>query len=236
MVQGTGGARVRNVAAVGICAECSERFEYWTCGQRPKLCRSCSLTHAWCSGCKRSAPHGEFLPSQLRKGRCRECCTRPRVQYACGSCSAEFMGRRSRSAVVLCAECEQREKWCSRCDRVLPLDGFNVSREKRTGRVTHCRDCASTQNGTDEAKLRRNARKFGLTAAEWEAMRDAQDGVCAICKTLRGHKGLVVDHDHATGVVRALLCGPCNITLGLMLDEPERLRAAAEYLELHART
>lgn len=226
---------MRNTAGIGICAECGEQFEYWSCGQRPKLCTPCKLTYAWCAGCKRSAPHDEFQRKQIRGGRCRACCARPRVQHVCGSCSVEFMGKRSRSAVVLCVECERREKWCPRCDRVLPLDGFNVARGKRTGRTAHCRSCHSVKNGTEEAKLRRNARKFGLTVAEWEAMRDAQDGVCAICKTLRGHKGLVVDHDHTTGVVRALLCGPCNITLGLMLDEPERLRAAAEYVELHSR-
>ncbi len=58
---------------------------------------------------------------------------------------------------------------------------------------------------------------------------------CAICVRPPYPAGsrLVVDHDHGTGHVRALLCSPCNAALGLMGDRPERLEAAARYLSLH---
>jgi hypothetical protein len=68
-------------------------------------------------------------------------------------------------------------------------------------------------------------------------MNDAQAGVCAICDlperaTRNGvPKRLAVDHDHATGAVRALLCSRCNLAIGYMEDCPARLRAAADYLE-----
>jgi hypothetical protein len=41
----------------------------------------------------------------------------------------------------------------------------------------------------------------------------------------------VVDHCHATGKVRGLLCHNCNRALGLMQDNIENIKRAADYLE-----
>jgi hypothetical protein len=62
-------------------------------------------------------------------------------------------------------------------------------------------------------------------------MKDAQGGLCAICQREEAVVGrLVIDHDHATGRVRRLLCNRCNLALGLLDDDPTRLEAAAAYL------
>ena len=65
-------------------------------------------------------------------------------------------------------------------------------------------------------------------------------GSCAICgfeeevKSARGRlRRLVIDHDHATGMVRDLLCSRCNAALGLFRDDLEVMRAAVEYLAKH---
>lgn len=58
-----------------------------------------------------------------------------------------------------------------------------------------------------------------------------QAKVCAICK--RADERLCADHCHATGAVREWLCGRCNMGLGLFLDDPVALRAAAAYVERH---
>jgi len=51
---------------------------------------------------------------------------------------------------------------------------------------------------------------------------------CEVCgKTDR----LNWDHNHETGDYRGTLCSGCNTALGLMGEDPERLRAAAMYLE-----
>lgn len=46
-------------------------------------------------------------------------------------------------------------------------------------------------------------------------------------------KGLHVDHDHQTGQFRGLLCPGCNVAVGMIADNPERLIGLVEYLKLH---
>ena len=74
--------------------------------------------------------------------------------------------------------------------------------------------------------------KFGISIDDFNKMLAAQDGVCAICREKNFlDRRLAVDHDHATSIVRGLLCTGCNGMLGLSKDRPGVLRAAAEYLE-----
>lgn len=61
-------------------------------------------------------------------------------------------------------------------------------------------------------------------------MLESQDGLCAICKAA---PAVHVDHDHATGAVRALPGFNCNGGLGQFKDHPELLHAAAYYVQFH---
>lgn len=80
-------------------------------------------------------------------------------------------------------------------------------------------------------------RGLNLTVEEYDALFEAQNGVCAICgneETTTSHgkvRLLSADHDHETGQQRGLLCCDCNRAIGQMKDDPERLRAAADYIE-----
>ena len=80
------------------------------------------------------------------------------------------------------------------------------------------------------ANLRyRLTRIYGTT----EAWYYAQGDNCAICGVHRndaGYKGLEVDHDHATGTVRGLLCHRCNVGIGLLRHNRAILEAADAYL------
>lgn len=75
------------------------------------------------------------------------------------------------------------------------------------------------------------ARRYGMTVTEYEALLRAQDGRCAICGLEPTDRNLHVDHCHKTGEVRGLLCTLCNLGIGMLADDAERLRAAADYLE-----
>lgn len=76
------------------------------------------------------------------------------------------------------------------------------------------------------------ARRYGLESAQIVDMLKAQHYRCAICPTGFDTPGAVCfDHNHETGLLRGLICGPCNTALGLFRDSPAVLRNAAAYLE-----
>jgi len=73
--------------------------------------------------------------------------------------------------------------------------------------------------------------RYGIEPSDYLALINAHGGRCAICKGAPTRTGrLHVDHDHATGQIRGLLCDSCNLGLGKFGDSPDRLRAAIAYL------
>lgn len=71
-------------------------------------------------------------------------------------------------------------------------------------------------------------KKYGMSAEEYEILCKSQNYRCAIC---RGGGVLAVDHCHASGKYRGLLCLGCNKGLGFFQDSLEFLKKAVEYLE-----
>ena len=72
---------------------------------------------------------------------------------------------------------------------------------------------------------------YGITMADKMARLAAQGGRCAICAAAQsGGRGWHLDHDHATGELRGVLCLSCNNGLGLMRDHPAVLERGAGYL------
>ena len=62
-----------------------------------------------------------------------------------------------------------------------------------------------------QVKHRKLIEAYGISIDQYEAMYEAQGGVCAICGGTNLKRELAVDHNHITGQVRALLCGSCNL-------------------------
>jgi hypothetical protein len=71
-------------------------------------------------------------------------------------------------------------------------------------------------------------RKYGLTLEAFDALLASQGGGCAICGKPDADN---VDHDHATGRVRGILCFKCNVAIGLVDEDSGRALAAAAYLD-----
>lgn len=165
------------------------------------------------------------------------------------------MGEKTFTYGSVCSGIEA--KVCTACQLEKPLAEFGRQRTGRLGHRAWCKPCFSADNqrhyranrierlakakarlaenperhraARRDQKLRRN---YGLTQIDRDAMSAAQGGKCAICAEIRPLK---VDHCHATGRVRALLCGPCNTSLGAFRDKPELLERAAAYLREHAK-
>lgn len=91
------------------------------------------------------------------------------------------------------------------------------------------------QKNRERMRDRRLRRAFGISAEDYQEMLTAQEGKCDICKveSLPGRKAMQVDHSHATGRVRGLLCGACNSCIGMVNDSVEILQSAIEYLTKH---
>ena len=82
--------------------------------------------------------------------------------------------------------------------------------------------------GREYQRRKRYDKVYRLSLIDYDAMVRRQNGVCAICR--RGDRTLCVDHCHACGKVRGLLCIKCNSMLGFCGDSPAHLLAAAGYL------
>lgn len=65
--------------------------------------------------------------------------------------------------------------------------------------------------------------RYGLSREQFEKL----------CATQKRGK-LVVDHCHATGQLRGLICHKCNSALGMAKDDPKILENAAAYLRKYA--
>lgn len=71
-----------------------------------------------------------------------------------------------------------------------------------------------------------------LTFEQYQILKKLYAGKCGICrKPNRSNRDLAIDHCHKTRRVRGMLCGKCNIGLGLLGDDIASLNRALRYLK-----
>lgn len=113
-------------------------------------------------------------------------------------------------------------------------EAVQKSRSKKPelyAKLDKAKELARSQRGYHTA---RNYRiKYGLTIEEYAWMCHRQDWMCALCCKPPGKRGLVVDHCHATGKIRQLLCDFCNKALGVV-ENRSWMKLAEVYLANHS--
>ncbi|HLX52361.1 MAG TPA: endonuclease VII domain-containing protein, partial [Aquella sp.] len=79
---------------------------------------------------------------------------------------------------------------------------------------------------------------YGISLKEYNSLKKAQNNLCAICnkrpetRVTKKYR-LCVDHNHATGKVRGLLCFGCNSALGYVNENKDIIKNMIKYLDLH---
>lgn len=118
----------------------------------------------------------------------------------------------------------------------------DIEKRRRTQRerywrdpVNRARQMASNRqryyNDPEIAYLQHIKKTYGLLAHEYRALRDRQQNRCALCgdppNQKHRQKRLHIDHDHASGRIRGLLCFHCNWRIGWFEDRRQKIE---EYL------
>ena len=148
---------------------------------------------------------------------------------------------------------------CSVCQTSKIVPGEMSWPQARRPTAAKCRDCQRDYHREYQRKRRADRpevvrrsnlwRLYRIREADYDALRAAQSYRCAICQlhedeidtsTYGGRPrsdgtrtkpfALCVDHDHATGRIRGLLCRDCNSLIGLAREDAKRLQSAVRYL------
>lgn len=195
---------------VAVCQDCGERIEkVGARGRLPIRCQTCkqAMTRVYAL----TARGGEYVVG-------------PRGQY----------------------DRPDDTRFCRLCEQTLPIASFRIRDARRGTYRTECHECfkavARARYHADPEKHRDRMRRtnYGLPLGEYDRKNAEQRGRCAICGEVETSlhfngksRQLFVDHHHATGQVRDLLCMRCNMGIGQFRDDPELLRKAIDYLNKH---
>jgi len=178
-------------------------------------------TEKICKNCNKS-----FVPKK-NDVRIKFCCAECRVEYRTKTnYMATYYKKNKSHWDAKQASPEYKNKKNSkrneryRTDEVFRLSVIKRSKEYRIKNPT--------------AKRQQDLRRYGLTIELYDSLLAKQGGGCAICGRKESgdskRRRLFVDHDHATGKVRGLLCASCNYGLGNFKDDIRIVENALAYL------
>jgi len=112
-------------------------------------------------------------------------------------------------------------KLCTGCNSLKSVAEYGKIKK---GTNTKCKQCIKYYN---------IHKAFGLSKSQYDAILKYQGSMCKICDmhiSKCGSKGLAIDHDHSTGMIRGLLCVKCNSAIGLLKEDMRIMKRAIDYL------
>jgi len=220
-----------------ICKRCGTEYPSTHRGHDHIFCPSC-LSH--CARCG--------VPVEPYRGRkyCAEC--KELVRKEDGRASYR---RRLEGKPMLCLE----PRNCAECGKTFVPGNLSITGRNRGAKAKQkycCSECKGRAASRRLPFIKSRARgyrsphsrreytlrsKYGLTFEKFQEMIFYQEGKCTICgrhqDEIAGKHPLVVDHDHANGKVRALVCNRCNTLVGYIENHGGLLDKARAYIERH---
>jgi len=117
---------------------------------------------------------------------------------------------------------------CEMCGNPFIPHKKSVTTQKYCNRNCTRKHYYSTRRGSRSRKNSKLKREYGITIEEYDKIVRIQKKRCKICGS--EVEILYIDHNHKTDEIRGLLCHNCNISLGLLKDNPMILYNCIKYL------
>lgn len=118
------------------------------------------------------------------------------------------------------------------------MDLFGLRTDRAGGRQSKCKDCMHLLGANwrirnkDYLKAKWRQFRYKCSQEHFNDLLRTQNNACAICeKCFETNSRPCVDHNHATGKIRGLLCQNCNAAIGMLKEDTEIAKRLITYLE-----
>ena len=187
------------------------------------------MSYKRCSKCKVTKPRNGFSRNRAQTDGLQNTCR------DCGKEADKAKGIISKGEAISFVEkltAEGIHYTCDCCGGEKLAEGFyhKRSRGKVSLVTSKCKGCQREYQ---------RLKTFGVSPKVFDEMLAKQGNKCGVCgidhdqykSTSHRNKCFAVDHCHATGDIRGLLCDKCNRALGYFKDSKKMLLSAIHYLE-----
>lgn len=152
-------------------------------------------------------------------------------------------------------ELNPETKNCTVCNEIKDISKFGIRTNGKY--MSQCKECHNEQGRSNykkdleksreysrnygtlpEQKLKASNRhlikKYGITLDQKQEMLNNQNNTCALCPyNFKDLADANVDHNHDTKKIRELLCHNCNVAIGLLKEDKQRIENLRFYLAKH---